>query len=183
MPTLKAAAGWAGCVCVMISATLLLWGQLPSYGVGRAPTAEEIDAWDVIVGPEGKELPPGEGTARAGREVFSLRCAECHGTEGQGADKAEPLVGGQGTLKSPKPLKTVGSYWPYATTIWDYVNRAMPFDRPGTLTHDQVYAVVAYLLHLNGIIGEDDVINATTLPQVKMPNREGFVPDPRPDLE
>ena len=77
----------------------------------------------------------------------------------------------------------MGSYWPYATTIWDYVNRAMPFDRPGTLTHDQVYAVVAYLLFLNGIIGEEDVINAATLPAVKMPNRDGFVPDPRPDLK
>ena len=86
-------------------------------------------------------------------------------------------------MTSPKPLRTVGSYWPYATTIWDYVNRAMPFDRPGTLTHDQVYAVVAYLLYRNGIIGEDDVVNAATLPEVKMPNRDGFVPDPRPDLE
>jgi mono/diheme cytochrome c family protein len=183
MATRKAAAGFAGCACVMIAATLLLWGQLPSYGVGRAPTAEEIDAWDVIVGPPGKELPPGEGTATAGREVFALRCAECHGMEGQGADKGAALVGGQGTLKSPQPLKTVGSYWPYATTIWDYVNRAMPFDRPGTLTHDQVYGTVAYLLYLNGIIGEDDVINATTLPEVEMPNREGFVSDPRPDVE
>ena len=183
MPTRKAAAGFAGCVYVMVAATWFLWGQLPSYDVGRPPTAEEIDAWDVIVGPEGKELPPGEGTATAGREVFELRCAECHGNEGQGADKGEALVGGQGTLTSPKPLRTVGSYWPYATTIWDYVNRAMPFDRPGTLTHDQVYAVVAYLLYRNGIIGEDDVVNAATLPEVKMPNRDGFVPDPRPDLE
>lgn len=183
MPTRKAAASFAGCVCVMAAATLLLWGQLPSYGVGRAPVAEEIDAWGIVVGPDGKELPSGEGSAAAGREVFALRCAECHGTEGQGGDKGDPLVGGEGTLTSPKPLKTVGSYWPYATTIWDYVNRAMPFDRPGTLTHDQVYAVVAYLLFLNGIIGEEDVINAATLPAVKMPNRDGFVPDPRPDLK
>jgi cytochrome c len=92
-------------------------------------------------------------------------------------------VGGEGTLTSSKPLKTVGSYWPYATTIWDYVARAMPFDRPGTLTHDQVYGLVAYLLYLNGIVDEEDVINASTLPEVKMPNRNGFVPDPRPDLE
>ena len=182
MPTPKAAAGFAGCACVMVAATLLLWAQLPSYGVGRPPSVEEIELWDVIVGPEGKELPPGEGTAMAGREVFSLRCAECHGSEGQGADKGEALVGGEGTLTTSKPLKTVGSYWPYATTIWDYVNRAMPFDRPGILTHDQVYAVVAYLLFLNGIIGEEEVMNASSLPQVTMPNRNGFVPDPRPDL-
>ena len=183
MPMRRAILGLAGCVCVVVFASLLLGGQLPGYGVGRTPTPEEIDSWDVIVGPEGKELPPGEGTAMAGREVFSLRCAECHGTEGQGADKGEPLVGGAQTLTSPKPLKTVGSYWPYATTVWDYVSRAMPFDRPGTLTDDQVYAVVAYLLYLNGIVGEEEVINAATLPEVRMPNRDGFVADPRPDLE
>jgi len=183
MPTRKAATGLAGCVCVMVAATLLLPGQMPSYGVGRTPTMEEIDAWGVVVDPDGRELPPGEGTPTAGREVFALRCAECHGTEGQGGDKGDPLVGGEGTLTSSKPLKTVGSYWPYATTIWDYVQRAMPFDRPGTLTHDQVYEVVAYLLYLNGIIGEEDVINASTLPAIKMPNRDGFTPDPRPDLD
>jgi S-disulfanyl-L-cysteine oxidoreductase SoxD len=91
-------------------------------------------------------------------------------------------VGGQGTLATAKPLKTVGSFWPYATTVWDYVNRAMPFDQPGLLKPPQVYAVVAYLLNLNGIIGAADVMDARTLPKVKMPNRDGFVPDPRPDV-
>ncbi len=119
----------------------------------------------------------------SGRELFYFRCADCQDSEGQGDEKGEALVGGEGTLTSSRPLKTVGSSWPYATTIWDYVNRAMPFDRPGTLTHDQVYAVVAYLLFLNGIIGEEEVMNASSLPQVMMPNRNGFVPDPRPDVE
>ncbi|MEE8350109.1 MAG: cytochrome c [Acidobacteriota bacterium] len=183
MPTRKAIIGFIACLWGMAAAMLPLWGQLSSYGLGRSPTAGEIAAWDLSIGPEGKELPPGEGTALAGREVFSLRCSECHGTEGQGADKGDALVGGQGSLTRPRPAKTIGSYWPYATTIWDYVNRAMPFDRPGTLTRDQVYSVVAYLLYLNGIIGEEDVMNAATLPEVHMPNREAFVPDPRPDVD
>ncbi len=117
-----------------------------------------------------------------GKEVYTRRCADCHGSEGQGGDQGEALVGGEGTLDTPKPVKTVGSYWPYATTLWDYINRAMPFDSPGSLTHKQVYALVAYLLYLNGIIEEEEVIDAQTLPQVRMPNREGFVPDPRPDV-
>jgi len=159
----------------------LLVGQSPKYGVGRPPTDQEIKAWDFAIPPDGTGLPPGEGTAVEGREVFSNRCSECHGSEGQGGEKGAALVGGQGTLMDAKPLMTVGSYWPYATTFWDYVNRAMPFDRPGTLTHQQVYAVVAHILHLNGIIQERDVMNAQTLPLVRMPNREGFVPDGRPD--
>ena len=117
-----------------------------------------------------------------GKEVYTRRCADCHGSEGQGGDEGEVLVGGEGTLDSLKPVKTVGSYWPYATTLWDYINRAMPFDSPGSLTHKQVYALVAYLLYLNGIIEEEEVLDAQTLPQVGMPNREGFVPDPRPDV-
>jgi cytochrome c len=92
------------------------------------------------------------------------------------------LAGGQGTLKSPKPLRTVGSYWPYATTIWDYVNRAMPFKNPGVLSHDQVYAVTAYVLFLNGLVSENAVMDAKSLPKVQMPNRNGFVADPRPDV-
>jgi cytochrome c len=93
------------------------------------------------------------------------------------------LVGGQGTLKSPKPLKTVGSYWPYATTVFDYINRAMPFDKPGTLGADQTYAITAYVLFLNGIVKEDVVLDAEALPKIRMPNRDGFVKDPRPDVK
>jgi mono/diheme cytochrome c family protein len=165
---------------------LVLWGaqtsfaQSPTYGVGRKPTAEEMKAWDIAIAPDGKELPPGHGTASAGKEVYTKRCLECHGSDGK-SGKYDALVGGQNSLSSEKPVKTVGSYWPYATTLWDHIHRAMPFDRPGTLSTDQVYAVTAYLLFLNGIIGENELIDAQNLPNVKMPNRNGFVPDPRPD--
>jgi S-disulfanyl-L-cysteine oxidoreductase SoxD len=155
--------------------------QLPTYGLGRSPTAEEIKAWDVTIPPDGRGLPPGSGTAAQGGEIYARRCASCHGERGQDP-KYDRLVGGRGTLNTDKPVKTVGSYWPFATTLWSYINRAQPFDEPGSLTHDEVYAVTAYLLHLNGIVGETDVIDARTLPAVRMPNRDGFVPDPRPDV-
>jgi len=149
------------------------------YKAGRAPSAEEMKAWDISVGPEGRELPPGSGTAAEGKEVYAKRCQRCHGENAKGGDEVA-LVGGQGTLNTAKPVKTVGSYWPYATTLFDYVRRAMPYKDPGTLTDHQVYAVTAYILHLNGIIGAGDAMNAGTLPKVKMPNRDGFVKDPRP---
>ena len=133
------------------------------------------------IAPDGGGLPEGSGTMAAGREVFAARCASCHGAKGEGGIGA-PLVGGQGTLNTAKPLKTVGSYWPYATTVWDYTNRAMPFNQPGLLKPSEVYAVVAYILNLNGIIGSDQVMDAKSLPKVKMPNRDGFVSDPRPDV-
>ena len=161
-------------------AAATLFAQAPKYGVGRAPTPEEVKAWDISVAPDGTGLPEGSGTAAQGKDVYASKCAKCHGGQGQGGDEG-PLAGGQGSLRGPKPLKTVGSYWPYATTLFDYVNRAMPFKQPGTLTHNQVYAVVAFVLQLNGIIGENVVMDARSLPQVKMPNRGGFVADPRPD--
>jgi mono/diheme cytochrome c family protein len=155
--------------------------QLPTYGLGRAPTVEEVRAWDITIPSDGKGLPPGGGTAALGKAVYMERCASCHGERGNDG-KYDPLVGGRETLNTDKPVKTIGSYWPYATTLWSYINRAQPFDEPGSLTHEQVYAVTAYLLYLNGIIGEHDVLDARTLPAVKMPNRDGFVPDPRPDV-
>jgi cytochrome c len=156
--------------------------QSPKYGLGRTPTPEEIRAMDITPAPDGTGLPEGRGTAIEGGELYARRCARCHGASGQGGDepKQAPLVGGRGSLKSAKPLKTVGSYWPYATTVWDYINRAMPLDHPGTLTHNQVYSLVAWILSRNGIIGEHDVLDAKTLRQIKMPNRDGFVPDARP---
>jgi len=155
--------------------------QLPTYGVGRPPTAAEVKAWDLTIPPDGQGLPPGSGTAALGKAVFEERCASCHGETGEDP-KYSRLVGGQGTLATDKPVRTIGSFWQYATTLWSYIRRAQPFDEPGSLTPDQVYAVTAYLLHLNGIIGEQDVMDAKTLPLVKMPNRDGFVPDPRPDV-
>ncbi len=153
---------------------------LALLAVGHTPTPEEIREWDISIAPDGTGLPAGSGTALAGKEIYANRCERCHGAKGEGKDSV-PLAGGQGTLKSPKPLRTVGSYWPYATTIWDYVNRAMPFDKPGTLSKDQVYAITAYVLYLNGIVAENTVIDAKSLPKIQMPNRNGFVPDPRPD--
>jgi len=154
--------------------------QLPSYGVGRPPTPEEIRAWDIAVGPDGAELPPGEGTAVSGKPVYDAKCAACHGATGREGPQ-DVLVGGQGSLATAKPLKTIGSYWPYATTVYDYIYRAMPFTQPESLTAAEVYGVTAYLLYLNGIIGERDLIDRRTLPQVRIPNRHGFVPDPRPE--
>ena len=154
--------------------------QSPKYGVGRAPTPEEIKAWDISAFPDGAGLPEGSGAAARGKDIYERRCAECHGNNAEGGEQGA-LVGGQGSLNTAKPLKTVASYWPYATTLWDYTNRSMPFDTPGVLTNDQMYAVVAYVLFLGGIVGENDVMDAKTLPQVKMPNRNGFVADDRPD--
>ena len=152
------------------------------YGAGRAATPEELKAADIGILIDGAGLPPGKGTAVEGKEVFSRRCAKCHGAKAEGGDEA-PLAGGKGTLNTPKPSKTIGSYWPYATTLYDYINRAMPFNQPGILTPDQVYTVSAYLLNLNGIILESEVMDAKSLPKVKMPNRDGFVKDPRPDTK
>jgi cytochrome c len=156
----------------------LVSGQ--GYGLGRPVTLEEIRSYDKLIPPSGAGLPPGSGTAEKGKAVYAAQCARCHGATGREGPE-EPLVGGIGSLTSPKPQKTVGSYWPYATTLWDYVNRAMPFDRPGVLSPDDVYAVTAYVLQLNGIVSATDVLDANTLPKIRMPNRDGFVPDARPD--
>ncbi len=172
----------AGIVALLVAAGA--WpavAQLPTYNVGRLPTAEEVKAWDLTIPPDGQGLPPGSGTAALGKAIFEERCAACHGEKGEDP-KYSRLVGGHGTLATDKPIRTIGSFWQYATTLWSYIRRAQPFDEPGFLTPDQVYAVTAYLLHLNGIIGEQDVMDAQTLPLVKMPNRDGFMPDPRPDV-
>src|SRR5262245_41357517 len=155
--------------------------QLPTYDVGRRPVQEEVKAWDRTIPADGEGLPPGSGTAALGKPVYEERCASCHGPKGEDP-KYNLLVGGHGTLKTDKPITTVGSFWAHAPTVWSYINRPQPLDEPGSLTADQVYAVTAYLLHLNGIIGEHDVLDAKTLPQIRMPNRDGFVLDSRPDV-
>jgi len=155
--------------------------QSPTFHVGRTPTDDDTRALGIMVAPDGKGLPAGSGTAVEGKEVFTARCASCHGAKGEGGD-GPALVGGKGTLATPTPKRTVGSYWPYATTVWDYVNRAMPFNQPGTLRPDEVYAVSAYVLFLNDIVAEKQVLDARSLPLVKMPNRDGFISDPRPDV-
>jgi S-disulfanyl-L-cysteine oxidoreductase SoxD len=166
---------------IVLVAVATVSAQSPAYRVGRPPTPEEIRELGSAIPPDGTGLPQGSGTVAAGQKLFAAQCARCHGPAGEG-DIGARLVGGQGTLSTPRPLKTVGSFWPYATTLWDYVNRAMPFDQPGLLQPPEVYAAVAYVLNLNGIIAEDQVMDATSLPKVRMPNRDGFVGDPRPDV-
>jgi mono/diheme cytochrome c family protein len=156
------------------------------YGFGTNATPEDLAKY-VSVQPDGRGLPPGSGTAAAGAKVYADNCAACHGeklegnpAKGIGGDK---LIGGRGSLATKTTVKTVESYWPYATTLFDYVKRAMPFSAPGSLKDDEVYAVVAYILSEAKIIKPADTMNAQTLPKVMMPNREGFIPDSRPELE
>src|SRR5437762_8078680 len=142
--------------------------------LGRLATPAEVAGWDISIPPDGTGLPPGSGTPEQGAVVYAQKCQACHGEKGAGQPN-DPLVGGQGTLASKSPVRTIGSYWPYATTVFDYVRRAMPYPQSQSLTNDEVYAVTAYLLQLNGIIGDQDEMNAQTLPRVKMPNRENFI--------
>ena len=151
--------------------------QSPDYkNVGRAPTAQEIQAMDIAVSTEGKELPPGSGTAKIGGAIFAQKCSACHGESQEGSAQAPALVGGKGTLASLHPKMTAGSYWPFATTIFDYIRRAMPRYQEGSLKPDEIYSLTAFILFRNDIIKEDDVIDAATLPKIKMPNRDGFIP-------
>jgi mono/diheme cytochrome c family protein len=174
---LAAAAG----TFLTVAVVSLAAAQLPTFSVGRPPTVDEVRGWDRTIPHDGEGLPPGSGTAALGQSIYADRCASCHGERGENG-KYDRLVGGRGTLNTDKPVLTVGSFWPHAPTLWSYISRAQPIDEPGSLSADQVYAVTAYLLYLNGIIGEHDVLDARTLPAVKMPNRDGFVPDPRPDV-
>jgi len=149
-------------------------GGMEGPNLGREATPAQIAGWDISVGPDGAGLPPGRGTPAAGATVYEQKCQACHGAGGAGQPN-DRLVGGQGTLASRAPVKTIGSYWPYATTVFDYVRRSMPYIQPHSLSNDEVYAVTAYLLHLNGIIGETDEMNAQALPKVKMPNQPNFI--------
>src|SRR5262249_27974469 len=142
-------------LAIVFAGAATLAAQSPRFGVGRPPTPDEIRGLGAAIAPDGDGLPEGSGTVAEGRVVFAARCASCHGPNGEGAGVGAAVVGGQGTLATARPLKTVGSFWPQATTVWDYVNRAMPFDQPGLLKPDEVYAVVAFILNLNGIIGND----------------------------
>jgi cytochrome c len=152
------------------------------YGIGRSATPAEIAGWSIDIDRDGNNLPPGSGTVTHGREVFDQQCAACHGTKGEGA-VGDRLVGGQGTLATPKPVRTVGSYWPYAPTLFDYIRRAMPQNAPQSLSNEDVYAVSAYILNLNGLLAADATLDAKTLAAIKMPNRSMFVGDPRPDVK
>jgi mono/diheme cytochrome c family protein len=146
-----------------------------SPNLGKPIAAEDLATWDISIPPDGAGLPPGAGTVKQGEIVFMAKCQACHNEKGAGQPN-DRLVGGQGSLPGDKPaVKTVGSYWPYATTLFDYVRRAMPLNESKSLTNDEAYGVVAYILNLNGIIPESETINAQTLPKVTMPNRDGFI--------
>jgi len=163
------------CVAMFLGAPAL--AQSPHLGQPIAPG--DIASWDISIGPDGKGLPPGNGSAAQGQVVYAEKCQPCHGERAAGGP-SDALVGGIGSLAPGKiPIKTVGSYWPHATTLFDYIRRAMPFPESKSLTSNEVYAVSAYILNLNGIVGIDDLLDAQSLPQVRMPNRDGFIPFPR----
>ena len=169
MSMCKPAALAALLAAVVTSAAVAQEG--PHLGVPVSPA--DIAAWDISIGPSGAGLPPGSGTASAGASVYATKCIACHGEKGVGKP-SDQLVGGNGTLRDAAPVRTVGSYWPYATTLFDYIRRAMPWPQPQSLSADEVYSVTAYLLFLNGVIGETDVVNAATLPKIAMPNHDNF---------
>jgi S-disulfanyl-L-cysteine oxidoreductase SoxD len=152
-------------------------------GLGRAALPEEIDAWDVAVLPDGTGLPEGSGDVAAGEEVFAGACASCHGEFAEGLDSCPVLAGGDGSLQDARPVKTIGSYWPHLSTVFDYVHRSMPFGGAQTLTNDDTYAITAFLLYSNGLVDEDFVLSKDNFTEVVLPNNGGFVVDDRPETE
>ena len=154
-----------------------------TYGFGTAPTEAELARFFAPL-PDGRGLPPGSGSVLEGKSAYQQQCASCHGEKLQGG-LGDRLIGGRGTLVNDDPgnapVKTVESYWPYATTLFDYIKRAMPSTAPGSLSDDQVYALTAYILSEANIVPDDVIMNAETLPKVVMPNRDGFMPDHRPE--
>ena len=153
------------------------------YGLGREALPEEIAAWDIDIRPDGQGLPVGSGDVWTGEEVFVAQCASCHGDFGEAVGRWPQLAGGQGTLERKDPVKTIGSYWPYLSTVWDYVHRAMPFGDAQSLTPDEVYAITAYLLYLNNVVEDDFELSNESFAKVEMPNADGFKPDDRPETE
>jgi mono/diheme cytochrome c family protein len=156
---------------IVLSACTAALAQGRTYQLGSAPSEEEIKARDIAISPDGKELPPGSGTAKEGAMLFAQKCAACHGPNGDGG-----LTRGIVPLGNAKPVKIAFSLVPYATTVWDFINRAMPQSKPGSLTANEVYAATAYVLYRNEVIKETDVLDAKSLPKVRMPNRDNFIP-------
>jgi cytochrome c len=170
---------------ILLGASVAAWAQSPTYGLGHTPTPEEIRAWDIAIGPEGKELPQGSGTAKAGAPLYAQKCAICHGVTGS-EGPAPMLIKRENPPANPGPClapcirdnNVMAMHSPFATTIWDYINRGMPFKQEGSLKPDEVYAITAFILFKIGVIPEDQVLDAQSLPQVKMPNRDGFAIPP-----
>ena len=170
-------------IVISLSISFSSHSENRKYNIGKLATKTEVAGWDIDVRPDGVGAPKGSGNAIDGEEIYVNRCAACHGDFGEGIDRWPALVGGDGTLASHDPEKTTGSYWPYASTIFDYVYRSMPFGEAQTLTHDETYKLVAYLLNMNEIIDEDFVLSDKNIGKIKMPNASGFLlPDPRPDV-
>jgi S-disulfanyl-L-cysteine oxidoreductase SoxD len=185
MSTLKSMLGIAA--LLMLTQTVCAQQGYPvRLDIGTAPSPQELARF-VAVQPDGRGLPPGKGTYVAGQKVYADSCAVCHGDKLQGIPTAgiggDKLIGGRGTLTGEAPVRTIESYWPYATTLFDYVKRAMPLTAPGSLSDEQVYSVVVYILGEASILPKDATVDASNLPHIAMPNRDGFVPDPRPEIE
>jgi mono/diheme cytochrome c family protein len=181
---------------ILVASSHAAWAQSPTYGLGKTPTAEEIRALDISISPDGKELPPGSGSAKEGAQIFAQKCTACHGETGSGGPAPTLIKGNKNTSATPLPclVPCIGEndvmaiHAPYATVMWDFINRGMPFSQEGSLKPNEVYALVAFLLYKNGVIQENDVLDAQSLPKVKMPNRDGYaIPEwkpgtPRPSL-
>jgi len=163
------------------AATATLPAPIP--GIGRAASSEEIAGWDIAVRGDGHNLPPGSGTAKEGEELYVTHCAACHGDFGEGLERWPALMGGRDSLRSEQPKRSIGSFWQHAPAVFDYIRRAMPYAAPQSLSNDEYYAITAYVLFLNELIGEDDKMDAASLSKLAMPNRDGFVLEARPDTE
>ncbi len=175
--------GMFGVVLCLVSGSALAQGYGGPYDFGSAPSQEELAKIDIDVMPDGRGAPPGQGTYAEGKQVYEAKCAACHGADLKGVKGAgEALMGGRGSLASGQPSKTVESYWPYASTLFDFTYRAMPFNAPGSLSPNEVYAVTAYILAEADIIEKDQTVSADNIGSIEMPNRDGFISDPRPDI-
>jgi cytochrome c5 len=152
------------------------------FGYGKAATADQIAGWDIDIRPDGQGLPVGSGSVEDGELLYEEQCAECHGSFGEGVGRYPVLAGGEGSLSDDRPSKTVGSYWPYTSTLFDYIYRAMPFAQPESLSADETYALTAYVLYLNDLVEDDLNLNQSNLASIRLPNEGNFVPDPRPDV-
>ena len=151
------------------------------YGYGKDASPAEVAGWDIDIRPDGLGLPPGSATPEDGEMMYEDKCALCHGSFGEGVGRYPVLAGGEGTLTEPRPEKTVGSFWPYASTLWDYIHRAMPFAEPESLSDEEVYAITAYVLYLNDLVDYEFELNQDSLATIEMPNKDGFFFDDRPD--
>lgn len=152
------------------------------YGVGHIPNAAEVAGWDIDVRPDGAGLPPGQGTVETGEIIYEEKCSLCHGSFGEGVDGFPVLTGGEGSLTDMRPEKTVGSYWRYTSTLWDYINRTMPFTEPESLNVNEVYSLVAYVLYLNDLVDDEFTLSQQNLTSIRLPNESNFISDPRPDV-